>query len=492
MASSKKKKKNMVTLLSLFAVLILLIAAYVVATKWKDQESKKEAEEGGDEGVLLASVPTSEIAAIQITDDLYSCTIAQEQNAWAMQGDEEFPLDTAAVDTMAEHLQDFRATRLVLPDAPDLSEYGLSEPVLSVQVQKTDGTLLTLNIGDQSSADGGYYTCVGGTKDIYLVEADVRDCFYLPQTKLMRLDTVPTFLAEDAVGLKVTSDTYPSFTIQDSTQDLKDLTAMALYTMALYGAYEKPVRVDLTNFSTLMENYTAISLGELVAYHAADAPAYGLSAPADALTVWYTQTEEDGTEQTQEFTVYFGNPSEDGTGVYVRLEGSNQIFLMPAATKEVLLAPDTFSALSKYTQMVNITTISGLHAAYGDTTRVFEITHETEEQESGGTSTTDHFTVDGKALNDAEESDAFRDLYQAVIAIRLTEKLPDSAQVGADAVLTLTFFENDTNEVLHEVRYLPVGGDAKHYAIEENGTCIFMADAAAVDALVAQLKEYQP
>ena len=123
---------------------------------------------------------------------------------------------------------------------------------------------------------------------------------------------------------------------------------------------------------------------------------------------------------------------------------------------------------------------------------MFSITHETVERDDGTTATEDYFAVDGKALDDGEESDAFRDIYQAVIAVRLTKELPAGAELSGDAVLTLTFLEDAAGKVLHEVRYLPVAGDAEHYAIEENGTCIFMAVAGAVDALIGTLKEYQP
>lgn len=492
MASGKKKKKNMITLLSLLAVLLLLIVAYVAASKWKGKEAENEDADGKGEGILLAEVETSKIQVIRVVSDLYSYTLESRDGAWAVQGDEEFPLDRAAADAMAEVLTDFRASRLVLPDAADLSEYGLSEPALKLEVEKADGTQVKIHIGDNSSADGGYYTCMAGTGDVYLVDAEIRDCFYLSQTQLMSLDTVPAFAAADAVGLKVESDVYPSFTIKDSTGDLPDLTSMALYMLALYGIYEKPVRVDLTNFSTLMDNYTGITLGEAVSYRFGDLPKYGLSEPSEALTVWYTESGEDGTEQTKDFTIYFGDSTEDKSGVYVRLEGSNQVFVMPAENRESLLVVDTFSAISVYTQMVNITTIAGLNITYEDTQRVFSITHETVERDDGTTATEDYFAVDGKALDDGEESDAFRDIYQAVIAVRLTKELPAGAELSGDAVLTLTFLEDAAGKVLHEVRYLPVAGDAEHYAIEENGTCIFMADAGAVDALIGTLKEYQP
>lgn len=490
MASGKKKKKNMITLLSLFALFLLLVVAYVAVTKWKDKE---EDPDDVQDGVQLAALEASQIRELHIENDLYSYVAEYADGAWEMQGDAEFPLDASKLDAMAEQLADLRASRLVLSGAEELAEYGLSEDALRVTAAKVDGTKLELWIGDHSSADGGYYACVAGTNDVYLVEEGVRNCFYLSQTKLMRLDTVPAFTSEKAAGLKVSGERYPAFTIKDSTGDLKDLTAMALYTLALYEKYEKPVRVDLTNFATLMENYTAISLGEFVSYHAADLAGYGLATPFDALTVWYTESGEGEAEaeQEKEFTIFFGNRTEDGSGVYVRLEGSNQTFLMPVETQETLLAADTFSAISVYTQMVNITAISKMEVAYGGTERTFEITHETVETDSGSSSTKDHFTVDGKALDEEEESGVFRDLYQAIIGIRLTGELSDGAEPGTDAVLSLTFYENDGAQ-MHKVRYLPVAGDEEHYAIEENGTCLFVTDATLVDPVVEQLKEYQP
>lgn len=491
MASGKKKKKNMLTLLSLFAVLILLIVAYVAVTKWKEKEEEPGDADNTQDGVQLAAVEALALRELRIENDLYSYTVEYKDDTWQMQGDAEFPLKASVLDAMAEQLNDLRASRLVLSGAEELAEYGLSEDALRVTATKNNGEKLELWIGSQSSADGGYYACIAGTSDVYLVEEGVRNCFYQAQTDLMSLDTVPAFSSEKASGLKVSGERYPAFTIKDSTGDLKDLTTMALYTLALYEKYEKPVRVDLTNFAALMENYTAISLGEFVSYHATDLAGYGLEKPADALTIWYTESNEDGTEQEKEFTIFFGNRTEDGSGVYVRLEGSNQTFRMPVETQETLLAADTFSAISIYTQMVNITALSKMEVTYGNVERVFEMTHETVETDSGSTSTKDHFTVDGKALDDDEESSAFRDIYQAIIGIRLTGELPQGAEIGGDAVLSFTFYEND-GSLMHKVRYLPVVGDPGHYAIEENGTCLFMTDATLIDPVVEQLKEYQP
>ncbi|MDE7327328.1 MAG: DUF4340 domain-containing protein [Lachnospiraceae bacterium] len=486
MASKKKKRKNMITLLSLCAVFVLLVVVYFAASKWKENDQGETDEV--DTGIALLAVETGDISEIKAESSLFSYTIVAKENQWKFVGDEEFPLATAKIDTMAETLMDLRATSLVLADAGDLAEYGLAQPAITLTVTKKDGESSTLCIGDQSSADGGFYACVGGNKDVYLIGEETQEVFYVSEEELMQFDEVPVFTSDKAAGLKVVSDTYRPFTIKDSTNDLKDLTAMALYTMALYDVYEKPVRVDLTNFSTLMENYTSIGLGEFITYHAADAASYGLSSPTTALTVWY---EEEGEEQTKDFTLYFGSRTEDGSGVYVRLEGSNQIFLMAAETAETLLSADIFSVISRFTQMVNITSISGLTVRYKDSERVFGMTHEKVEQEDGSITTNDTFTVDGMEL-DKEGSDAFRDLYQAIIAVAIEAELPDGAAVGTDEVLALIFFEDGTNEVMHEVRYLSIEGDNTHYAVEENGLCLFMADAAAVDELVAKIKEYQP
>ena len=231
MALNKRKKKNMVTLLSLCAVLVLLIVVYFAASNWKGEPEENESDT--EPGVQLAAIATADIAEIKIENDLYSYTVAAKENQWVLKGDEEFPLATGLIDTMAEKLENFETTKLVLADAADLSEYGLGDPVLKLTVTKKDQEEITLCLGDLSSADGGYYACAEGSSDVYLVEAEVRNAFYFSEHELMQLDTVPTFTAENAAGLKVVSDTYDSFTIKDSTKDLKDLTAMALYTLAL-------------------------------------------------------------------------------------------------------------------------------------------------------------------------------------------------------------------------------------------------------------------
>ncbi len=141
--------------------------------------------------------------------------------------------------------------------------------------------------------------------------------------------------------------------------------------------------------------------------------------------------------------------------------------------------------------MVNITSISGLTLQYDSAERVFTMTHETQTLENGSTTTDDYFTVDGKELNE-EESELFRDLYQVIIGLQIKAELAEGAELGENAVLSLTFYENGSTEAMHTVRYLPIVGNKEYYAIEENGVCLFMAEAAQVDEALKQIKEYQP
>ena len=69
----------------------------------------------------------------------------------------------------------------------------------------------------------------------------------------------------------------------------------------------------------------------------------------------------------------------------------------------------------------------------------------------------------------------FRDLYQVIIGVAIEAELKEDAVTGTKEVLALTFFEDGTNEVMHKVRYLPIEGDAAHYAVEENGLCLQIA-----------------
>ncbi|MDE7300245.1 MAG: hypothetical protein K2N94_15715, partial [Lachnospiraceae bacterium] len=308
------------------------------------------------------------------------------------------------------------------------------------------------------------------------------------QDELLQQAAVPAFSADKVTGLKIASDAFPSFTVAKNTGEQEDLMVMYQYSLLLSGAYSVPVLVDFTTFSELMQNYVDMPLGELVSYHAQDKQQYGLTTPGTALTVIYT----DDAAEDREFTVCFGSLNEEQTHYYVCLEGSSQTFLMEREKAETLLRADTFSIVDRYTQMINITLLGGMNIAYGDAVRRVDITHTSETNASGTETIADYFTVDGKALNEEDEDDEFRTLYQHIIALKLTRELTEEDRVSGDAALTLEFLDTDGARVLRSVRYLRLENSDQELAVEVDGACLFAADAPSINKVIELLRNYQP
>ncbi len=494
--AGKKKKKNAITLAAMIVLLVLLAAGYAVVSKRQAQKEEKEAQEAAtDTSAQLLTAENGQITSIGVASDAYSYTLELTQQGWVLAGDEEFPLDTTVPDAQLSLLQDFRATRLVLENAPDLNEYGLAEAALTISLGMADGTSRVIHIGDKSTADGGYYTCMDDSTDVYLVEEENRTAFSLEKADLLLLDTIPTFSAAYVTGLKVDSDTWREFAIADVPEDEVDLTARNVYMSSLYGVYEEPVHIDSTSFSELMEAYTTLVFGELVSYGEAELAAAGLETPKTALTITY---KDSTTSEPGEFTLYVGTQDAAGANYYVRLEGSRQVFLMEKEMVETMLTPDIFSAVSKYTQMVNITIVGEVEVAYEtsdsktDGTRSFELTHETTTSEDGAQKITDYFTVDGKKLETDEQADAFRDIYQMLIGIKLSAELKEDAVLEEASILDITFRAAETLDVMRTVRYIPLANDAALCAIEVDGRVLFTVERATIDEVIYTLEEYQP
>lgn len=490
MAAQKRKKKNAVTLLGMTAVLVLLFGVYLLAAGWKSSQEEKEAANNAevDKSVVLTEVDTSTLKTITVKSGEFSYEIAEGEEGWILNGDEEFPLNTAKVDNILTLLSAFTATRLVTESAENLDEYGLATPWMTV-VAEGDAISTDICIGDQSSADGGYYTCLQGSRAVYLIDDSTRSILAQTEEDFVLADSIPSIDADYVTGLKVSSDSFADFTISERPSELADLTGRNLYTSYLYNVYEEPVPVDAASLAELADSCELLGFGDLVSYHQEELAQYGLETPATSVTIWYSDST---TGEAKEYTLYVGMYEEEEAAYYVRSEGSNQVFTMEQETLEALLLADTFSMISKYTQMVNITLLGGMEITYADTIRVFDIVHETKTDENGTESVTDYFTVDGKELNEEEETEDFRNLYQELIGIQLTAELVPEAAVLEKPVLRLVFQAAETKEELLTVSYLPVEGDDSCYAIEVNGTRLFTADAEAVDAVLTSLTEYQP
>jgi len=377
------------------------------------------------------------------------------------------------------------------------SEETEKEPeTMVILVKLKDGSSIKVLFGTQSSVDGGYYTTINDGNTVYLTNYTTRQLFYKEEKSLIANAEIPTYEENLTKGIKVVSAEYGDVNIQ-YLPDEGDVTGSNVYPYKLvdhYGDYN--AALDTGAISTLFENYNSLSFGDYVDYRSSALDYYGLKNPDTAVTVWYnynlSSTEaaastDNVIAETRDFTLYIGNKNEAGDSYYTRLEDSNIVYLMPAATVEKMINVNTFALIEPYNHLVNIKLISELNVTVNKEatdgaakTIKYGIKQVEETTDSGSTRSTQSFTKNGAAI----EEESFRGKYQSAIGIKLVGEIkPEDKVLAENPVLELEFIDLN-GEVLSDVKYCKIEGDDSRYAVDNNGYLIFYSDAASVNEII--------
>lgn len=464
--AKKKKRKNAQTLIALVGLLIVMIVAYILLIQHNKKE-EQALEEEEDTSISLNEIEESDIKEMHISNNSWDFTLVNEDEIWSLKGEEAFPLDQDAASTLANKMASLTATKQVMEDAEDLSDYGLDSPEITVTITKADDSVLTLKIGNQLAIDSGYYATLDDDNAVYVVEALVRNTFVKGKSDLMAFEELPTLSTDLITGIKVDGSQFSNFSLINDTNNKDDFSGSSLYPWYISGYYKENANADLTAVTELLSNYVSISFKEGIDYKKENLEQYGLDTPKDALTISYRE-EEDG--DVKELTLYLGNQDEQGN-YYVRLEGSSRTYTMSASSVTNLFDVDVFSITSKTTNMVSIDSISNFSVSTGSDSHLYTVDKKTSTDDDGNETTTDVFGVDGVTYDD---DTSFRSFYQSIIGLSVDGILPENATVSDDAVLHISFQlkdENASGSRTYTVEYLPY--DADNYAVRTNDKILF-------------------
>lgn len=175
-----KKNRQLLTIIGLCVLLIALIIVFFVATKHKDNSKKKEEAENNIE---LYSIKESDIAELHFKNSTAELTFVK--NKWVLKDDTKYSLDQSKVETLVSDVKKMSATSEVTSDCTDLSQYGLKEPALQVDITDKDGNKKTLTAGDESVAGEGRYAYIDNdTKKVYMVESAFTSDFEITKKEL--------------------------------------------------------------------------------------------------------------------------------------------------------------------------------------------------------------------------------------------------------------------------------------------------------------------
>ncbi len=380
-------------LISLLGVLVLLVGATFAATNLNPDNS---ATEPADTSTIVFSMDADAVNQVS-WDYSEAVSFARSGNTWVYTEDDAFPLDTSYIDTILETLTEVTAYKTI-ENAEDLDQYGLEVPVCTVTV--TAGDTYTLCIGNETSMSGQRYFS-SGDGNVYLVDADIIDCFSYGLYDVLAYESIPAMT--NITGMELTAETQ-SYKIQHLAG-----SGLAYSDDYVWFMDQKTLDTELTE--TLLSSITSLSWIDCVSYNAEDLSAYGLDAPAASVTIHYTQTLQVETNETDEeghpvyetqendasFTLEIGSDVDENC--YAKIAGSSMVYEIDGAIRDTLLYT-TYSELQPdEVVLLDWDTVNMIDITLDGTT--YQITKEVQSitDEEGNTTEETVYLLSGKEID---------------------------------------------------------------------------------------------
>lgn len=176
----KNRKQASVLSILLVLVVVLVIAYFTMTTAAKN----KQEQAGNEANIELYSLDTAKTAKIEVSNENGSFIFEKEGDSWKLTSEKDFSLDQSVVETMLSAIKTIQASRLVVEDAEELGEYGLSKPKISIKIELEDGVSAKIDLGDEVPVQGGYYGLVDEENKVYVMDENYYTSFSYQKSEL--------------------------------------------------------------------------------------------------------------------------------------------------------------------------------------------------------------------------------------------------------------------------------------------------------------------
>ena len=321
------EKRTRTLCLLVGAVVLLLVAYFGIRGFNKNQEKKAEKEAKASEIYLTKMEDVTEIR-YNIGNGEQVFVKESDSDNWEVEAQPDFPLAQTYPEQIASDFGTLKAER-ELKDADQLSDYGLEDPVYTVELSDSKVNTHQLLIGNVIGDT--YYATVDDSQTVYTVSAAVMEDLQYSLEEMAQLDQVPSIgsgnLVEETITKAGSQTTYSADNKDDSeavATVIGGLGALTLDTVENYTVQPE----ELASYGLDEENRTQV---DAVYSTSTDSDA-GETDEAEPATSDFDSENSDtgnsdsdtsGKEKT--YTLYIGTQAEDGT-TYVMPKGSGIVY----------------------------------------------------------------------------------------------------------------------------------------------------------------------
>lgn len=289
------RKKRGVWILA--GALVVLLAVYFGLVAWNKHQEKKEEQQAKADTVHVTDTDAEDIVSLKFDMGNGEMEFTKEDGTWYYAPDRDFPLNQSYPEDMTAAAGSITADR-ELTDGDSLEDYGLDDPVYTLEYTDTDGNITDVYFGNMTG--DYYYVTAGNTGNVYTVESMIIDSFNYTLNDIAQFDEYPSIGSGNLVREVITQNGETTTYDSENKDQEEDIAAVA-------------------------GGLGAVSLSEAADYSVEDEDlaGYGLD-EASRITVEVTYTKDD---EENLMTLYIGG--EDGNGNrYVMINNSRIVYLI--------------------------------------------------------------------------------------------------------------------------------------------------------------------
>lgn len=409
------------------------------------------------------TVEKDNIQSIAVNNAGSVLTVVNSDGKWQIDGYGADDADSIRVENLVTTVSTVISNNEVEKNPSDLTQYGLDNPELTVEINKKDGSKDRLIIGDVSPVTGEYFFMTEGSDTIYTIYSYKVDTLKQPISYYRifnRFSIDTTKMSEIILERKEQSDIH--LKVKDSTDDSYNVWTML-----------KPYQGEVMAIDQYVDDKILMPVSELqINAPAEDGKNYGFDDPK-AVVTFITADYNDNNEitSTEKQKLVIGNTENHIT--YVKLNDLDTVF----AVSDDLLSfafVDEFLVVSKLQGMADIAKTSKMEVTAAAGTYTMDIEHLPENKFA--------FKINGKEADEKKS----KQTYQSVIALNVDGVYKN--ETLADAEITVKFTGYDTNPDI-TVEYIPI--NELSYAVRRNGVVQFTIKKLTVEKALNTLYEYE-
>ena len=323
-----KRKRNLIILAAIFVALIGVITAEKLVTRHVDKINTTDE--------IILSIDSNELKSVSWVCEDGELSFENRDGCWYSSEDENFPVNQEKFEEFLSNFSEVHAG-FIIDDIENYSQYGIDEPECTVTFTDDSGEKL-LKLGGYSTMDSKRYVSVEDGR-VYLIDDDLMDYISLERDDFMQQFEIPDF---DEVTELIVSGKNSAQAVYDEEGVYSHTDEYNWYEIST-GEYRylRDSKVE-SAISTL----NGLNLSDYVSYTASSEQLsdYGLDNPDHIITVKGSLENENGEEESAEYTVYIGTVTvpaededeEDTVNAYVRYEGSEIIYNLGSSSYETL------------------------------------------------------------------------------------------------------------------------------------------------------------